>query len=116
MPIEPRSPFPVSVRAVAREMDLPNSDWTAYINRATGELFTVTDEDMKAAEAESDEDLPEWQAELLPKIREVLSSDDFLPLPSKHDIDEYGILQRFCHQVSDGRTGPEAPTPAPSSR
>ena len=37
----------------------------------------------------------------VPKVREALASDDFLPLPSKFDINEYRIMERFCHQVAD---------------
>lgn len=92
----------VSLRDVVAEMDLPNEEWTAYLNRRTGELITVTDEDRRAAEAGGESDnLPEWQRELLPKIREVLESDDFLPLPSKGEIHEYGIMERFCSEVED---------------
>jgi len=91
----------VSLRAVAAEMDLLNDDWTAYINRRTGELVTVTDEAARAVEDGADDHIPEWQAELLPKIREVLGSRDYLPLPSKFDINEYRILERFCHGVTD---------------
>jgi len=100
----PESKLTVSLRAVAAEMDLPNDEWTAYINRRTGELVTVTDDDASAVEDEaSAEDLPDWQAEHLPKVREVLGSADFLPLPSKFDINEYGIMKRFCEHVADAR-------------
>jgi hypothetical protein len=100
----PKSTLTVSLRAVAAEMDLPNDDWTAYINRRTGELVTVTDEEARAVEADAgDDDLPDWQAEHLPKVREALSSDDFLPLPSRFDINDYGIIERFCQQVANTR-------------
>lgn len=91
----------VSLRAVADEMDLLNNDWTAYINRRTGELVTVTDEDASAVEDGAGDDLPGWQAEHLSKVREALMSGDFLPLPSKFDINEYHIMERFCHQLAN---------------
>lgn len=92
----------VSLRAVVEEMDVLNEEWTAYLNRRTGELITVTDEDLRAVESEDQPaDLPEWQRELLPKIREVLESDEFLPLPSKDEIHEYSIVERFCEEVED---------------
>ena len=37
--------IPVSLRLVVDEMDLPNDEWLAYVNRRTGELVTVPDED-----------------------------------------------------------------------
>lgn len=98
----PTSQLPVSLRAVAAEMDVPNDEWTAYLNRRTGELITVTDEEAQAVEDEAAaEELPDWQTEQLPKVREALASDDFLALPSKIDINEYGIMKRFCGQVED---------------
>lgn len=105
-----KSQLPVSLRAVVAEMDVLNEEWTAYVNRLTGELITVTDEDARAAEDEVDEEIdeefdddefPDGETDELAKVREVLASEDFLALPSKFDIDEYGIMERFCEQVED---------------
>jgi hypothetical protein len=63
----PKSTLTVSLRAVVPEMDLPNDDWTAYINRRTGELVTVTDEEARAVEDDAgDDDLPNWQVVCVP--------------------------------------------------
>jgi hypothetical protein len=87
---------------VVAGMDLPNDEWTTYLDRRTGELVTVTDEDQRLVEmGEDPEDLPDWQRETLPKVREALRSDDFLPLPSKFDIHEYRIIERFSLRVED---------------
>lgn len=92
----------VSLRAVVAEMDLPNHDWTAYLNRRTGEFVTVTGEEESAVEDEVDiGDTGDWEADHLQKVREVLASDDFLPLPTKFDIDEYRIMERFCLDATD---------------
>lgn len=83
-------------------MDLANDAWTAYLNRRTGELVTVTDEDQRLVEAgEEPEGLPEWQRETLAKVREALESDDFLALPGKFEIHEYRIMERFSLGVED---------------
>ena len=92
----------VSLRAVVAEMDLPNDEWTAYLNRRTGELVTVTDEEASAVEDEADaDDVGDCGIEHLQKVREVLASPEFLPLPTKFDLDEYRIMERFCLQVED---------------
>ena len=92
----------VSLQDVVAEMDLPNDDWTAYLNRRTGELVTVTEEDQRLTEAGEDpEELPDWQREALPKVREALESDDFLALPDKFGIHEYRIMERFSLEVED---------------
>src|SRR4030095_7729504 len=72
----------VSLGDVIEEMDLMSDEATAYINRKTGELITLTHEELALAEdPEEAEDAPQWQKDLLPKAREVLAAEDFIPLP-----------------------------------
>lgn len=89
----------VSLEDVVDAMDLPNDEWTSYLNPKTGEIVTVTDEDRDLAEDEDldDKDLPEWQRESLPKVREVLESDEFLPLPDQCEIHEWSMMERFSN-------------------
>ena len=89
---------PVSLQAVVNEMDVFGDEMTAYINKKTGELFTIGDEEARIIEDGDEEDdfIPDWQKEILPKVREVLESSDFVPLPNKYEIHEYSIMERFC--------------------
>jgi hypothetical protein len=98
----------VSLHDVVTEMDVFNDEHTAYINRRTGELITVTHEELALAEdPEAAADAPQWQQELLPKVREVMESEDFLPLPSKFEIHEWAIMERFARSVSDSAASDE---------
>jgi len=75
---------------------------TAFINRQTGEMATVSDDDMSLVEDElEEEDLPDWQAEMLPKLREIVSGGNWLALPDKFDIHEWEIMRRFADSVAD---------------
>jgi hypothetical protein len=87
----------VSLQDVLEAMELTGDESTSYINVKTGEIVTVTDEEVDLVEDEDldEQDLPEWQREMLPKVREVLDSDDFLPLPGKFEIHEWAIMERF---------------------
>ena len=89
----------VSLKDVVDAMDLPNSEWTSYLNPKTGEIVTVTDQDRQLVEDEDlDEgDLPEWQRERLPNVRAALESGDFLVLPNKFEIHEWAIMERFSN-------------------
>ena len=93
----------VSLRDVLDEMELSSDEATAYINRKTGELITLTHEVAALAE-DPDEaaDAPQWQKDILPKAREVMASEDFIPLPSKFEIHEWAIMERFAQSVTDG--------------
>ncbi|MEN8207255.1 MAG: UPF0158 family protein [Pseudomonadota bacterium] len=94
---------PVSLKSVVNEMDVINDEVTAYINKKTGELYSVSEEEANIIEAgnEDDEIIPDWQKETLPKIREVLESDDFVALPDQFEIHEYSIMERYCLSLSD---------------
>lgn len=91
-------PAKVSLQDVVEAMDLPNQEWESFLDPESGEIITVTDEDHSALAAE-DEDLPEWQREQLPKLREVVGSDRFLQLPDATEIHEWSIMERFSQGV-----------------
>jgi hypothetical protein len=93
--------LPVSLREFVNELDTFDDQWRVYLNRRTGEFLTTSDEDRAAADAEDDAELPEWQREALPKIAEALTSDDWLVLPSKYELNEYGIMEEFCCSLTD---------------
>jgi Uncharacterised protein family (UPF0158) len=98
----------VSLRDVVEEMDLMTDEATAYINRKTGELITLTHEELALAEdPEEAEDAPQWQKDLLPKAQEVLGSEDFIPLPSKFEIHEWSIMERFAQSLTDAAASDE---------
>lgn len=91
----------VSLREFVSELDTFGDDWRVYLNRRTGEFFSSSPEDRAAAEEEDDADLAEEGREYYEKVREVMSSEDWLQLPSKYDLDEYGIMERFCGTIAD---------------
>ena len=94
----------VSIKDVVNEMDILSDEHSAFLNRNTGELVTLSDEELSAAEEDDDiVDYPEWQQEMIIKAKEVISSDDYLPLPSKFDIHEYHIMEDFCYSVVDDK-------------
>ena len=99
-------PVEVSVQDIVEAMDLPNSEWEAFLDPDSGEIITITDDDRSSLEDEEPELLPAWQREHLPKIREVLESDRFLRLPDSSEIHEWSIMERFCGSVD--APGPRA--------
>jgi hypothetical protein len=92
----------VKIRDVVREMDMQSDTLTVYLNKRTGEFVGVTDEDEMVLEVDDlDDELPHWQSESLPKVKEALESDDFVPLPDRFEIHEWDIMRRFCSTVEN---------------
>ena len=82
-------------------LDLPGEGWTAYLNPDTGEIVAISQEERRLVEEDIDPDeLPDWQQELLSKVREVLASDCFLRLPDRCEIHEWSIMERFAESRS----------------
>ena len=99
-------PIPVALAAVAEELELVSDDIYAYINRQTGELLSVSVEDLATADEEYDpEDYAEWEQETLAQAAKVLDSPDFVRLPTADDIDEWAMMKAFGEALADERQG-----------
>ena len=95
----------ISLNEVVEAFDTLADGVDCYLNRTTGQICPVTDDDRFLVEsAKSPENLPQWQREALPLIREVLDSSDWLKLPDRYQIHEWSIMDRFCRtQDSEAR-------------
>ena len=95
----------VRLRDVVDHLDMLSDESTAYLNKVSGELYLLTEEELFTAEAdEEDDDLdddPEWLREARLKAKEVTESDDWLELPGQFEIHEYNIMEEFCRSIED---------------
>ena len=76
---------------------------SAYVKKKTGEVAIITDEEFFEAEkGDSLENYPEWQQGIIKIARDILEDDEkYISLPSKFDIDEYRMMERFCLSIKD---------------
>lgn len=101
---EPDTKAIVSIKDVVNEMDVLSDEHSAFLNRHTGELVTLSNEEISTAEEyDNIDEYPEWQQDMIIKAKEIINSDDYLPLPSKFDIHEYHIIEGFCCSVEDDK-------------
>ena len=92
----------VSLREIANELDALMDGSTVYLNRQTGEVYSMHDDELYLCEEDADlEDLPEWQVKSVAKNREIMEGDDWLALPGKFDVHEWSIMSDFSHSVED---------------
>lgn len=81
-------------------LDVASDETSSYLHRTTGEVRIVTDEERRLAEGGADaDDLPDWQAVAVAGAREVVDSDDWLPLPSRYDVHEWAIMDAFARAL-----------------
>ena len=100
--------IPVSLQDVVDQMDLISDDMVTYINRKSGELITLTNEDISLAEENGNScSIPEWQRDLVDKTRQALTSNvtSFLPFIGNL-LDKIPALTGFysilpsCHPIT----------------
>lgn len=100
----PEQKEPVSLNDIVQEMQVISDTMTVYFQRSTGKFIMVTDEYIYAAERDAPlDDHPEWEQIIIRETVEVLAceDDDYVPLPSRYDIHEYAIMERFCYTVEN---------------
>jgi hypothetical protein len=83
-------------------MDFQSDECSSFLNLTTGEVVSVTDEELRAAENDAPlEDFPEWQHDAIRIAGEIRETDHYLPLPDRFEINEYQIMERFCLSTDD---------------
>lgn len=79
-----------------------NSDGIeSFINIKTGDICCINDDVMSIVEDESDT-CPDWQKDEIKTAKAYLENlDDYLPLPSQHDVNEYEMMEDFASHQAD---------------
>ncbi len=112
----PRMAIIVSLRELVDELQMLSDESHAYLNKTTGKVITITDDDFAMVrnadefdeieendDSEITDNLSEYsdlETEFFQDVKNILSlDDDYLKLPSKFDIDEYEIMERFCLSI-----------------
>ena len=87
------------------EFQSDESSW--FLNIKTGEVILMTDYAMRAAEDDEPlEDVPDWERDLVAIAREIIAeTGEHIALPTKFDIDEYRVMERFCLSMDNQEIG-----------
>lgn len=92
----------VSLQNVIDEMAGLSSEMTGYLNRCTGKLLTLANEDISVVEeAEDIDELTTMTPEIRAEVQEVINSTDWLELPNQFEINGYEIMVEFCANIDN---------------
>jgi hypothetical protein len=92
----------VKLSDIVEGLEFQSDECFSYLNTATGEVVSVTNEELRAAEEDEPlEDFPDWQHEAIRMAKDILETDHYLSLPDRFEIHEYSIMERFCLSVDD---------------
>jgi hypothetical protein len=92
----------VKLQDILEGMDFQSDEQSAFLNLITGDVVSITDEELRAVEHDAAlEDFPEWQHDTMRIARDIVETEHYLPLPDRFEIHEYSIMERFCLSVDD---------------
>jgi hypothetical protein len=96
---------PVNLRDIIAAIEFQMDESSSYLNIKTGEVVTVTREDLETVENQGDlDEYPEWQQENIKTAQEILDDEEnFIGLPTKYDVHEYQIMEEFILSIRDRR-------------
>lgn len=92
---------------LAEEMDSQLDGTDTFVHRRTGEFLYLDTEYYSLAEEvdmgeASLENRYDWEKEAVAKIIDYWEhSEDYVSLPDRYQIDEYGMMEEFIEQLSD---------------
>ncbi len=90
----------VSLVEMISEMAELVDNHTAFLNRKTGELLTMNDQQRALFEnSQPVHDLSDGQH----AVREAMERGELLELPSKFEHHEFSIVERFCESINEPR-------------
>jgi hypothetical protein len=74
----------VKVQGLVEALDVQSEMYSCYLDRETGEIYTVSEDAFRIAEDEeaSRDTLPDWQWEEVELARRTAVSDRYLALPT----------------------------------
>ena len=100
--VDQYSALRVKLSDLIEGMDFQSDEQSSFLNLTTGEVVSITDEELRAAEEDAPlEDFPDWQHDAIRFARDIVETDHYLPLPDRFEIHEYSIMERFCLSVDD---------------
>lgn len=98
----------VSLRELVDELKIVTDGHHVFLNKITGKVVTLTEEDISAVESGDDtEERQDWEQDVFEQAKEVSSSGNYLELPSQFDIHEYQIMEKFCLDFPDEQISSE---------
>jgi hypothetical protein len=101
---------PVSLRTVADELEMLGlgDGLHVFLNRDTGELAGGTDDQLaRAGDEDGDDDTPDWERDVLERLRDVLDSPAWVELPGRDGRADWRVMERFGEAQPDGRVRAE---------
>jgi hypothetical protein len=95
---------PVKLDDLISEIEIQMDETYTYINTQTGEVITLSREEMRVAEDEEPLDkYPDWQRENIEQAIKIIEDENeaYLDFTLRNEYHEYEIVEEFIGTLSD---------------
>ncbi len=84
-------------------LECQSDESSSFLDKTTGKVVLISDYEISAAEDEDPiEDFPDWEQDLVRIAKEIVDeTGNYIDLPTKFDIHEYSIMEKFCLSLND---------------
>lgn len=97
----------VNLQEIIDHIEMQFEGTNAYVNLKTGEVVSISEEDLRDAEDMDEQEiseLPDWrQVNMDIAIEFIEHEDDYAALPTEMDFNAYGMLERFIATLNDDK-------------
>jgi hypothetical protein len=93
----------VKLNDIIEGLEFQSDESSSFLDKTTGKVVLISDYEMRAAEDDDPiEDFPDWQQDLVRIAKEIVDeTGNYIDLPTKFDINEYSIMEKFCLSLND---------------
>ena len=93
----------IKINGILEQLELSFDTGKSYLNRLTGEFIYISDDIFDYVEDDNLEGLADWEKDLTVIAKEINETDNYVQLPTKYEVNEYAIMEKFCQSVVDDR-------------
>ena len=93
----------VKLDEIIEGLEFQSDESSSFLDKTTGKVALISEYEMRAAEDEDPiEDFPDWEQDLVRIAKEIVDeTGNYIDLPTKYDIHEYSIMEKFCLSLND---------------
>ena len=93
----------VKIEDIIDGLECQSDESSSFLDKTTGKVVLISDYEMRAAEDDDPiEDFPDWEQDLVRIAKEIVDeTGNYIALPTKFDINEYIIMEKFCLSIND---------------
>ena len=97
----------VKLDVIIEALEMADDSISSYLDVETGEVYSITEDEFEFAEDSKTEveELPDWQREAVKLAQSIQQQEGkrYLALPSKFDVHEWAIMDRFSMTLRDAQ-------------